>query len=146
MPAVQSTQPQAEARVPEEAHAAAILVVEDEMLIRAALSEYLRAWGYRVLEACHAEEAMAILTSETPVDLVFSDVRMPGSMDGLALAQWIRCNRPEIPVLLTSGDMRHPCAGEEICRDGPFFAKPYDMNELARQIGIVLAAQKVRAA
>jgi CheY-like chemotaxis protein len=64
-----------------------ILVVEDEVLIRLPLAEYLRDCGYRVFEASNVAEAKAVLDADTPVDLVFSDVNMPGNENGFALAR-----------------------------------------------------------
>ncbi len=81
-----------------------VLVVEDELLVRLIVAKSLRREGWLVIEASTADEALAILTAcEKPVDLVFTDVQMPGSTDGLGLARWIRENRPELPVLVTSG-------------------------------------------
>jgi response regulator RpfG family c-di-GMP phosphodiesterase len=62
-----------------------ILFVEDECLISIIASDALRDAGYKVIEAANADEALAILLSQTPVDLLISDVRMPGSLDGLGL-------------------------------------------------------------
>src|ERR1700690_3128346 len=79
-----------------------VLVVEDEMMVRQPIAEYLRDCGYNVLEAADASEAIALLGSDQ-VDVVFSDVRMPGRMDGFGLARWLRQNHPDVSVLLTSG-------------------------------------------
>jgi DNA-binding NtrC family response regulator len=81
-------------------------VVEDEVLIRLPLAEYLRDCGYRVFEASNVAEAKAVLDADTPVDLVFSDVNMPGNGNGFALAVWIRERHPDTKVLLTSGVSR----------------------------------------
>ena len=79
-----------------------ILVVEDDVLIRMPIAEYLRDCGYRVIEAVSADEAMTVLMQkETQVDIVFSDLEMPGSTDGFGLSKWIRDNRPGIDVILT---------------------------------------------
>src|SRR5437868_148098 len=80
-----------------------ILLVEDEVLIRITLADFLRDSGYRVLEAADVAEAKAMLNAGTPVDLVFSDVSMPGEENGFALAKWLRAHHPRIVVLLTSG-------------------------------------------
>jgi len=80
-----------------------VLVVEDEALVRMPISEFLRDCGFNVLEAADADQAMDLVDAGDPVDVVFSDVRMPGSKDGFALARWIRDHHPETPVLLTSG-------------------------------------------
>jgi CheY-like chemotaxis protein len=76
-----------------------ILIVEDEVLMRLVLADYLRSCGYRVVEANTADEAVTILskTDET-VDIVFSDVQMPGTMDGFALARWLRREHPDMAL------------------------------------------------
>ena len=125
--------------------AAAVLVVEDEVLIRAAVCDHLRDSGYTVLEAASADEAIAILRNGVLVKLVFSDVRLPGTMDGIALSEWVHENRPGIAVLLTSGDPQKICAAEELSRDGPFLPKPYDLAEVNGRIATALAAPRLRA-
>jgi len=71
------------------ARPAIVLVVEDEILIRAAVAEYLRISGYTVVEAAGATEAIAVFVSGEPIDVVMCDVDLPGPMDGLNLARWI---------------------------------------------------------
>ena len=113
----------------------AVLLVEDEILIRMALSDSLQECGYKVLEASSAAEAIAILeASENPIDVVFSDVRMPGTMDGFALAQWIRTHRPGLPVLLTSGDKRMAETAEGLCEKQALLPKPYDFHVAVARI------------
>jgi CheY-like chemotaxis protein len=116
-----------------------ILVVEDEVLIRMAVSDYLRECGFHVVEAGNAEEAIAVLKSDTTVDIVFSDVNMPGSLDGFGLAQWIRRERPQLKVILTSGVTRKAKEAGSLCEHGPLLAKPYHHGELERQIRQLLA-------
>jgi CheY-like chemotaxis protein len=81
-----------------------ILIVEDEVLIRAYLSEELRDAGFAVIEAAHAEEALSYLKAGEKVDLVFSDIHMPGSFNGLELARRLRDLHPSLPIILTSGN------------------------------------------
>lgn len=80
----------------------AVLLVEDESLLRLDTAEELAAAGFAVLEAATADEALLVLENGAPVDLVFSDVQMPGSMDGMGLRQTIARRFPWIPVVLTS--------------------------------------------
>ena len=113
---------------------ATILVVEDEVLIRLMITEYLREFGYTVLEARDGDEAAKLLHGGDQVDVVFSDVRMPGRIDGLALAKWISRNRPGIGVLLTSAyvppaDLAD--SGAAVCRLLP---KPYTPGEVLHRI------------
>jgi CheY-like chemotaxis protein len=87
--------------------APAILIVEDEVLLRMAISDYLQECGFKIYEAGTASEAIEMIESgRFAIDLVFSDIRMPGELDGFGLAQWVRKNRPGLPVILTSGDAK----------------------------------------
>jgi CheY-like chemotaxis protein len=113
----------------------AILVVEDEVLIRLAISSYLQECGFHVYGASNSLEAIQILkATHTPIDLVFSDVAMPGEIDGFGLAQWIRTHRPGLPVILTSGDAKKSAAARELCENEPFLAKPYDLEQVVAKI------------
>jgi CheY-like chemotaxis protein len=67
-----------------------VLVIEDEVLVRMVIADYLRECGFRVVEASTADEGMRVLKTNERVDIVFSDVQMPGSLDGFELAQWLR--------------------------------------------------------
>ena len=108
---------------------ATVLLVEDEVLIRMGLSDYLQECGFKVLEASNPAEAITMLeAAENPIDVVFSDVRMPGTMDGFGLAQWIHAHRPGLPVLLTSGDMRMAETAEGLCEKQALLPKPYDFH------------------
>ena len=110
-----------------------ILVVEDDPLIRALAAEHLQEHGYRVIEATTADEAMSWLSRDVNVDLVFSDVSLPGARGGLQLGVWLHNHYPAISLLLTSGvPPMVSILGEE--RAAPFIAKPYDLNELVRRV------------
>ena len=103
-----------------------ILVVEDELLVRIMVSDFLREAGYHVIEACNADEAVSILNSGTRIDLVLTDVRMPGSMDGLGLLQYLQDRSPRLPVILTSG---HLLPADAIARGAAhFLGKPYSLD------------------
>ncbi|MBS0547409.1 MAG: response regulator [Proteobacteria bacterium] len=115
-----------------------ILVVEDEILIRSAVALHLRDAGHAVIEAGNADEALRALTADRSVVLVFSDVNMPGTMDGLALARAIRRDRPGLKVVLASGAGWKN--GTEIV-DVPRLTKPYSFVELTALIERMLAQQ-----
>ncbi len=101
-----------------------VLVVEDEALLRMVISEALRDAGVKVIEAANADEALAVLAAGVVVDVVLTDVRMPGALDGIALAQLLRRERPDIHVVVTSGDL-----DPDLARQMPtFIAKPYDLE------------------
>jgi len=80
-----------------------LLIAEDDFFIRSMIAEFLRDVGYNVVEAGNADEAMAVFESGTSVDLLFSDVKMPGSMDGNDLARRVKSDWPDTHVILTSG-------------------------------------------
>jgi CheY-like chemotaxis protein len=80
-----------------------LLIAEDDIFIRAMISEFLRDAGFDVAEAGNADEAVAIFESGAPIDVLFSDVIMPGSMDGSALARRVALDWPDTEVILTSG-------------------------------------------
>ena len=108
-----------------------VLVVEDEVLIRLVIADYLRDCGYKVHEAVSGEEAIAILQApEVSIDVVFSDVEMPGSMDGFALARWVRANKPGMEIILTSGIERSADIAATLCEAGPLMKKPYSSQDV----------------
>jgi len=109
----------------------ALLVVEDEALARNSVSEEMREFGYAVIEAANAGEAVAILAAEH-VDAVFSDIYMPGPMNGLELAAWIRFNFPSTPVVLTSGYAAARAYAAPV--SAYFFAKPYKASAVCARI------------
>jgi CheY-like chemotaxis protein len=82
---------------------ATVLIAEDEVFIRIVIADFLRDAGYQVIEARNADDAIAIFRSGTAIDLLFTDVRMPGSMDGCDLARLVRSEWPTTPVIITSG-------------------------------------------
>ena len=119
-----------------------ILLVEDEVLVRAPIAQYLRDCGYRVIEAVNAEEAMTVLLhEETVVDIVFSDIEMPGAVDGFGLAKWIREHRPGLDVLLAGTINRTVENAKQLCAEGPV-PKPYDAQIVHNHIKRLLAARK----
>jgi two-component system, response regulator PdtaR len=114
---------------------ARILVVEDEVLIRALIAEELRLEGFSVIEAGRAEEALTYINAGEQVDLVFSDIRMPGSLNGLQLAGILRDKYPDILVILTSGNA--PTMHVGIVQ--AFVPKPYDVTQTIALMSAMLA-------
>ena len=86
----------------------AVLVVEDDPLIREALAEALKDAGFFVHEAGGADDATRTLGEKDDVRVVITDVRMPGPMDGVGLARWMRGHAPGVPLILTSGFPMRP--------------------------------------
>jgi CheY-like chemotaxis protein len=80
-----------------------VLVVDDVALVRLLVVDYLRASGFEAIEAASADDAMHTLDAGAPIDVVFTDIVMPGSSDGLALARWVRTHHPQTKVVLGSG-------------------------------------------
>ncbi len=122
-----------------------ILVVEEDVLVRNLAAAYLRDGGFEVIEANSADEAIRALQAEVLVDIVFSDIEMPGSMDGFGLAQWVRRERPWLKVILTSGAVRTAKEARGLREQGPILAKPYDHAELERHIRSLLALIVLKA-
>jgi CheY-like chemotaxis protein len=117
-----------------------VLVVEDEVLVRLVIADYLRECGYRVHEAAHAAEAVAVLESGTvAIDIVFSDVQMPGEMDGFGLARWVRTHRPGVRVILTSSVERSADIAATLCEAGPLLEKPYEPQGVVDRIRQLIA-------
>jgi DNA-binding NtrC family response regulator len=120
----------------EEAHRQpVILVVDDEIMVRTPVAEFLRDAGYRVIEAANAAEAIAVFVAGIAVDLVFTDIRMPGRMDGVGLARWIFEHRPSLPVLLTSSGGPPPSATKATAL---FLPKPYRLADAVLRIASLL--------
>ncbi|MBV9833596.1 MAG: response regulator [Alphaproteobacteria bacterium] len=116
-----------------------VLVVEDEVLVRMAVADYLRHCGYRVLEAKTGEEAQAILRAGELVEILFSDVDLGAGINGLDLARWVREHFRDIRIILTSGVMRMTDSMRNLC-DSPLLNKPYGYDDLAANIKAVLGA------
>jgi two-component system, response regulator PdtaR len=111
-----------------------VLLVEDEVLIRLMVADELRSQGLQVLEASNADEALAILESSLAVHLLFTDVRMPGRIDGLALAQLAQARFPQIKLIIASS--RPP---EAPPRADAYLNKPYDLDRMVDEVERLLA-------
>jgi CheY-like chemotaxis protein len=105
-----------------------ILVEEDEFLLRMDSVEILEDAGFEVILAANADEAIAILSGRSDVHLIFTDIQMPGSMDGLKLARFVRDRWPPIEIVTTSGHVR--AADEDLPAGTVFLPKPYGGGEL----------------
>jgi CheY-like chemotaxis protein len=100
-----------------------VLVVEDEFFSRLHAVDLVEAAGFRAIEASNADEAIAILEARKDIRIVFTDIDMPGSMDGLRLARAIRERWPPIELILTSGHV--DVTDSDVPERGLFFSKPY---------------------
>jgi CheY-like chemotaxis protein len=115
-----------------------ILVVEDEDQVRVIAVQMIEDLGYRVFETANAAEALKLLCGPTPIDLLFSDILMPGGMSGLALAAEARQIKHGLPVLLTSG---YPAENRDKAAHSEFvmIQKPYRRDTLAQMLRATLS-------
>lgn len=111
---------------------AIILIVEDELLLSMDISEALEDAGYAVIAVANADEAMKVLESRDNVRTIFTDIDLPGSMDGLKLAAAVRDRWPPIHIIVTTG-MRAPHR-DEIPANSAFIAKPYRRAEVLEAV------------
>jgi CheY-like chemotaxis protein len=109
---------------------AVILVVEDDMLIRMDAAQMIAGDEFDVIEAVNAEEAIGILETRLDIAVVFTDVQMPGSMDGLKLAAAVRDRWPPIKIIATSGRV----AIDELPDGGRFLPKPYSPAQILKTL------------
>ncbi|TWF49510.1 response regulator [Neorhizobium alkalisoli] len=114
-----------------------VLVVEDEPLVRMLAVDVVEEAGFEAVEASNADEALELLESMPDIRLIFTDIDMPGSMDGLRLAATVRDRWPPVRIIVVSGKQR-PSAAE--LPDGIFFPKPYDVGKVCRTMQGMLAA------
>jgi len=105
-----------------------VLIVEDDLLIRLNAAEIIEEAEFAVVEAANADEAIEILETRSDITVLFTDIQMPGSMDGLKLAAAVKGRWPPIKIVATSG--RVNVRASELPQGGRFLAKPYNTNEL----------------
>jgi two-component sensor histidine kinase/CheY-like chemotaxis protein len=109
-----------------------VLVVEDEMVLRMRAVDIVEDAGFTPVEAVNADEAMAILESRSDIDLLFTDIQMPGSMDGLKLAHAVHNRWPAIKIILVSGQVKPSDA--ERPADSRFFGKPLGVGQMVNEL------------
>jgi CheY-like chemotaxis protein len=105
-----------------------VLIVEDEFLVRMDTRAALETAGFDVIEAGDADEAIAILSARNDIRLIFTDVQMPGSMNGLKLAHFVRNRWPPVKVVATSGHAR--ISDSDLPEGARFVPKPYSAAEI----------------
>ncbi|WP_066962983.1 response regulator [Rhizorhabdus dicambivorans] len=109
-----------------------VLIVEDEHFVRMMAVDALQDAGYATIEAEDGDRALTLLDERDDIELVFTDIRMPGQIDGLDLARRIQSFRPRTPVVLTSGHMFE--GDRDIPASTPFLQKPYRAAALIGQL------------
>jgi two-component system, response regulator PdtaR len=114
-----------------------VLVVDDEELLRLHAADLLEDQGYRVIEAENAAAALKVLETHPDVRLLFTDIQMPGKLDGMDLARRVHARWPNVLLVITSGQVRP--ARAEIPDDGRFVAKPYRASELLGQVNDLMS-------
>ncbi len=124
-------------------HRATILIVEQEPLIRMAVSDHLQNEQFKTLEASNAAEGIAILDSDMAhVDFVLCDAPLHGDEKGLALYNWIRANRPSLPFIVTSGGLAKGIDPDKL--DVTLFMKPYSLEALTTKTRQMLRISRQR--
>jgi CheY-like chemotaxis protein len=109
-----------------------VLVVEDEVLLRMRAVDMVEDAGYASVEAVDADKAVAILESRSDIALLFTDIQMPGSMDGLKLAHAVHERWPPIKIILVSGQLKS--SNIDIPTDSRFFGKPLEAKEMIAEL------------
>ncbi|MDT7810415.1 MAG: hypothetical protein QOJ42_331 [Acidobacteriaceae bacterium] len=115
-----------------------VLVVEDEMLLRMRAVDIVEDAGFKAVEAVNADEALSILESRSDISLLFSDIQMPGTMDGLKLAHAVHDRWPSIKIILVSGQVRP--SDEDKPADSRFFGKPLEVKQMVAELKDMVAA------
>ena len=119
-----------------------VLVLDDDVLVRMPVVQFLRDCGYRVVEAANTDEAVAILQkTDALVDVVLSEIDIPGSMNGFKFAVWARSVRPELKILLAGTPERSVRNAAELCEVGPTLKRPYGHKLVLDRIKRLLAAR-----
>ena len=118
------------------ARPAVVLIVEDEPLVRMTVMDLFEDEGFEVLEAATADEALAIFSVRSDVALLFTDVEMPGKINGYELARWVKANRPRVKTLIVSGRAM-PRAGD-IPEGAAFISKPFDHQDVIRRVQVMM--------
>ena len=106
-----------------------VLIVEDEALVRMTAVDMIEEAGFEILEATNADEAILLLEARLDITVVFTDIEMPGSMNGLRLAEAVRGRWPPIKIIATSG--HYVVRDGDLPSGGLFLAKPYSLNQIS---------------
>jgi two-component sensor histidine kinase/FixJ family two-component response regulator len=115
-----------------------VLVVEDEMVLRMRAVDIVEDAGYTAIEAINADEALTILESRSDISLLFSDIQMPGSMDGLKLAHAVHDRWPSIKIILVSGQIEVSDADKPV--ESRFFGKPLEIEQMVAELRDMVGA------
>jgi DNA-binding NtrC family response regulator len=114
----------------------AVLVVEDEAILRLHAVDIVEEAGFTAIEAKNADEAIAILEDRSDITLLFTDVNMPGSMDGLKLAHAVRNRWPPVKIVVVSGHRQ--LDPNELPADSRFFGKPFQSDKMIAELRAII--------
>lgn len=121
-----------------------MLIVEDSVLVRMGAVDLVQSMGYEALEAGDADGAIRILESRDDVDMVFTDVQMPGSMDGIKLSHYIRKGWPPVKLIVASGNAI--LEESSLPTGSRFFSKPYDDHAIRDAMADLLSSDEANSA
>jgi CheY-like chemotaxis protein len=122
---------------------ATILVVEDEALIAEMITDALEEQGFDILMVSNAADALRYIESGAQVDALFTDIHLPGNMNGSELASRVRALRPEMPIVYASGRW-HPTESEQLVPRSVFLPKPYDPHEAGNLLARLVAKAELK--
>ncbi len=115
----------------------AVLVVEDDALVRAEAVDLCEEAGFTTYEAKNADEAIRLMERHPDIRVLFTDVEMPGTMDGLKLARAVRDRWPPVTILVTSGRVK--VGKDDMPENGLFFSKPYPPDQIIKALNGIAA-------
>jgi CheY-like chemotaxis protein len=119
-----------------------VLIVEDEILLLMDAMDFLEAAGFEVVDAKNADDAIAILEQRNDIKLIFTDIDMPGSMDGLKLAHFVKNRWPPIKIIATSGHAK--IEANDLPEGSRFIPKPYQAPQVAETIHQLIQPHEIR--
>ena len=114
-----------------------IMVLESDVHVRTEIAEFLRECGYKVIEGITANDLWIIIDAKVKLDVVFSEVNLPGETDGFTVARRIRQTYPEVDIILTSSVEGAAEKSMDLCKEGPL-KKPYRAQDVDARIHVLL--------
>ena len=121
-----------------------IMVIEPDVIVRTEIAEFLRECGYKVIEGITARDVWTIIDAKVRIDVVFSELHLPGETDGFALARRLRQTHPDVDVILSTGVAGAAEKAKDLCEEGPI-TKPYRAEDVAARIHRLLESRRAAA-
>jgi DNA-binding response OmpR family regulator len=118
-----------------------IMVLESDVIVRTEIAEFLRQCGYKVIEGITANDLWTVIDAKVKLDIVFSEVNLPGETDGFTVARRVRQTYPEIEIILTSSVEGAAEKSKDLCEEGPL-KKPYRTQDVAARIQLLLERRR----